>query len=537
MTDNVINFEELLNEVKASGCLGQAQRQIDLFTFLLSKSQNAEFLDITQYQLAVDVFGRSEKFDPASDSIVRVEMHRLRSNLRVFSSRSETYKIEIPRASYQVVVTRKEDKPQNTLPNFRIGKPIIATGAALLFASGFLASAAIQTSQSTSNKVECSKILPNVFVENMGATGEFQRYVERVIKVTLSQHTNLNTLSQGSVCKGKSAPAFAVEYFVIEEGNQNFNVNITVKGKPLGNIISFDQITGKGIGDVDDESLYFEILKAVNEVAKPYGVIARQALAMEWGHPISQDNYRCLVAWYDSFAAEYKEEQLDAHACLKRSAQHDNAPPDIYGGLAANYLKQDRAFSVYKEAKSLPYKKATEIFERFDKGWVNSAEMVIARMAYEKQRKEYSPDKLRSVISVAKNRYDTNAIVLLYASYYAGYTLGDWENAKALSDRTKLFHSDRDQSVFVLDAAYAFLYEEPDEALKYCKKAYAKISIWENILLHACAKQAGNEEWVGKTSEALSSLEISNDAEKVAYVRSRKFDPVLTKKLEYVLTR
>lgn len=96
--------------VSASGALGKAKRQRELLHYLLAQKERGRLDGLMQYSIAFDVLGRPDNFDPSTDSIVRVEMHRLRKNLLQFNATSKTVQITIPRASYEVVVT---DKAQN----------------------------------------------------------------------------------------------------------------------------------------------------------------------------------------------------------------------------------------------------------------------------------------------------------------------------------------------------------------------------------------------------------------------------------------
>jgi len=98
---------QIINDVKHSGVLGKSQRPAKLFEYLLQKSLLNEHTSLSQYSIAIDVLERSETFDSAIDSIVRVEMHRLRASLKTYNAGNHAYTITIPPASYQVIVQEK----------------------------------------------------------------------------------------------------------------------------------------------------------------------------------------------------------------------------------------------------------------------------------------------------------------------------------------------------------------------------------------------------------------------------------------------
>lgn len=62
----------------------QAERQKRFLTYLVEEELAGRGEQIGQYGIAAEVFDRDEKFDPAVDSVVRVEARRLRSKLTEF---------------------------------------------------------------------------------------------------------------------------------------------------------------------------------------------------------------------------------------------------------------------------------------------------------------------------------------------------------------------------------------------------------------------------------------------------------------------
>jgi hypothetical protein len=68
---------------RAIGLLGRNTRPGRLLEYLGSKYFSQQEAQLTEFDIAREVFGRSsENFDPAEDAVVRVEVHRLRKKLR-----------------------------------------------------------------------------------------------------------------------------------------------------------------------------------------------------------------------------------------------------------------------------------------------------------------------------------------------------------------------------------------------------------------------------------------------------------------------
>jgi hypothetical protein len=70
-----------LRAVLQSGILDRAANLRALLTYVCSRYFEGEAEQMKEYNIAVEVFGRSPDFDPKRDSIVRVEAHRLRKRL------------------------------------------------------------------------------------------------------------------------------------------------------------------------------------------------------------------------------------------------------------------------------------------------------------------------------------------------------------------------------------------------------------------------------------------------------------------------
>src|SRR5580693_324387 len=73
-----------LQAVLTSGAFGGRVRLANLLQYICEKYFEGNTDAIKEYSIATDVFGRSPSFDQATDSIVRVEVFRLRKKLREF---------------------------------------------------------------------------------------------------------------------------------------------------------------------------------------------------------------------------------------------------------------------------------------------------------------------------------------------------------------------------------------------------------------------------------------------------------------------
>src|SRR5580765_4778849 len=78
-----------------------------LLRYLAKQAVEHPGVPVKEYQIATEVFGRQADFDPQLDSMVRVQVGRLRSKLAEYYSSegvNDLTGVEIPKGSYAVVI-------------------------------------------------------------------------------------------------------------------------------------------------------------------------------------------------------------------------------------------------------------------------------------------------------------------------------------------------------------------------------------------------------------------------------------------------
>ena len=90
--------------------------------FVVDKSLGDAGDQLKEYTIATEVFGRSNRFSPRNDSVVRVQASRLRSKLHEYyatEGKADPVRIELPKGHYNPVFSFVEiDRPDSpTLPN------------------------------------------------------------------------------------------------------------------------------------------------------------------------------------------------------------------------------------------------------------------------------------------------------------------------------------------------------------------------------------------------------------------------------------
>ena len=93
-----------LEKIGKSAVFANAGRMFPLLQYLVRAELEGTAAKLNQHRIAIDVMGRDERFDPSTDSIVRVDMGRLRSKLREYyatEGAADNLIISLPKGRYR----------------------------------------------------------------------------------------------------------------------------------------------------------------------------------------------------------------------------------------------------------------------------------------------------------------------------------------------------------------------------------------------------------------------------------------------------
>lgn len=105
---------DLIARVMASSGLSRSPRLRQLLDYLLTQSLDESTPPPTEEQIGVAVFGRPHGYDTSTDTIVRVEISKLRKKLEHYfldEGRDEAMVLELPRRFYGLVFRPRETVP------------------------------------------------------------------------------------------------------------------------------------------------------------------------------------------------------------------------------------------------------------------------------------------------------------------------------------------------------------------------------------------------------------------------------------------
>lgn len=256
-SEELAAIQQHLATLTAHPLFTQAERLAHFLSFIVDTELKGESNKLNQNVIAIEVFERGADFDPAADSIVRVEAGRLRAKLREYydtMGSDDGIRIELPKGSYiphfqlenvTSIVGAKTEAGIETSSG-GIGKPVIVAAIALLLAAltVYLMLKPVDTAQQTApvattdtttfqdtepvsvvlNKTPSIAVLPFV---NMSGDPEQEYFSDGIAEEILNALARLNNLrvaarTSSFYFKGKN-----VELSTIAE---KLNVNHVLEG-------------------------------------------------------------------------------------------------------------------------------------------------------------------------------------------------------------------------------------------------------------------------------------------------------------------
>ena len=100
-----------LELILASPDLNATQQQIALLKFVVNQALAGQVLEIKEYNVAVEVFGRGPSFNPRNDPIVNIQIDILRRKLARYyknTGKNDPIRIDFPKGSYVPVFKKQK---------------------------------------------------------------------------------------------------------------------------------------------------------------------------------------------------------------------------------------------------------------------------------------------------------------------------------------------------------------------------------------------------------------------------------------------
>ncbi|MBI1731801.1 MAG: hypothetical protein HYR49_03400 [Gammaproteobacteria bacterium] len=318
--DEVTAIRDQLARMLRHPLFAQSERQSRFLKYVVEETVTGAGRRLNQFVLGVEVFDRDQRFDPAIDSIVRVEAGRLRAKLREYYDefgQDDPVVIELPKGTYAMAVQfgsigAAPDHPGRGVTDRQIppAKPVVA-------------------------------VLP---FENLSGDQEQEYFTSGVAEdliTELSRVSGLRVISrQSSVTfKGKSATVQQV----CEELRADYVVEGSVRKVGARVRISTQLVDGRTGQDRWAQRYDRELLdifsvqdEVVQKITAALQINLSPAEETRFGRK-GTDNleaYDCVLRGVEYFRSFRKQDLFQARALLRHAIRLDPGYAEAYAALA-----------------------------------------------------------------------------------------------------------------------------------------------------------------------------------------------------------
>jgi hypothetical protein len=124
---------EQLEKILHSRAFQGSEFLISLLQYLVQEAISNPYAQLKEYTIATTVLGRSNDFDPRVDSVVRVQVKRLRSKLEEYyetEGKADRVLIDLPKGHYKAVFSYIQNKEETAFARDRQAEAAPSTAAA-----------------------------------------------------------------------------------------------------------------------------------------------------------------------------------------------------------------------------------------------------------------------------------------------------------------------------------------------------------------------------------------------------------------------
>ncbi|TSD83770.1 hypothetical protein FFK22_036075 [Mycobacterium sp. KBS0706] len=311
---------------------------------------------IKSYTIAVDVFGRGEGFDAATDPIVRIEASRLRTALAAYydgPGRDSTIRIQLPKGGYvpifeQISSIRDAVEPPRRGRSITVGWRALAVVAVLLAtvaAGGFW----FQASPTASRE-------PLLIVDPVAVASDDPLRVQMALGLSQSLVVAL-TRFQGLrvVYAPDEARRQAIDDHLAKDGGRRSLYALDSSLRQEGGSIRFwwrlsdirrgetvwSDMVDRSVSDGTMIPIEDEIAHGVaTRIGEPTGLVATRETHIELARPTG--GYGCVLRARAYYTAISETLHRDVRSCLEATVAADATYADAWSMLAYVYLDEDR---------------------------------------------------------------------------------------------------------------------------------------------------------------------------------------------------
>ena len=355
--------QEQLDRIARAGALVADSRGYALLAYLLDHYQKAgPRTPVKAYAIAVDVLGRPSSFDPTRDSIVRVEVSRLRKLLELYflgPGASDPVRFSIPGGQSHLVLRRhltEAEVPPPVEPEpvrkFPWQSPAIALGAAILCVALITGFAALRGGTGTAEvDAALAEEFPRLFVQpfkklEMVAEAFPRGALSAFLAAELSEFKTFRVIGPSSPSTlPVRARDFILEGTVLRADrtkNALVDLRLTLKDK-FGTILWSDTLRF----DPQDWGGPGPVFQAISGISSTLGgamgvidTIGRDRLdaeLTEWSDGTPPE-FHCILLWQSFDLLKDPDDRSGARRCLEAAAANKSRVSQVWSALGFSRL-------------------------------------------------------------------------------------------------------------------------------------------------------------------------------------------------------
>lgn len=346
------DVSEIVRRLEAAGALGQGGRMPALLRYLLQEEAAGRGERLRAHAIATEVLGRASSFDPQEDSIVRVEIGRLRKALDYYyatEGKDEPLRISIPRGTYRPDIATISESPGPSRADGRqVGRKLsvlvlVTAGVALLIAAllwgGRSQFGRAPEPAAYSGATPRLVLLP--FEGGDAAARELTPGLRAQLVSLLAQQPWLSVSVQESFVPRPPVPPKLFSLTgVLETGAGGYVLQALLHTEPEHRVVW----TGRYSGSLHKSAL--DLARGIaqdlaGDLGYPLGPMGRAIAANSTAtEPEIEDRFLCMMNAYRYRLGRSTKQREDAEACLTRLTARF---PDFHEGRAmlALFATQD----------------------------------------------------------------------------------------------------------------------------------------------------------------------------------------------------
>jgi TolB-like protein len=344
--DIILSFIDTLeNGAQLSG----SARRYKLLRYLVTAELAGKGADLKAYAIGLDVLKRPEDFDPSTDSIVRVEVARLRDALELYYAKNESLavpRISIPRGTYRpkisIISTTKTNRSKRKIAS------ILVLAA---FSSFVICAALIQLGSAAKSKPQTLFTGPSVATLPFDYSGDATDAEDFAYGLGIDLITEVSRFDWLSVFMVLERPKSLenigeVDYILtgdVRTNSQNFLATITLLEAGTGKVLWSEKYS-KPRNAVNLLSVQHDAaIQIAGEIARPEGLISSlESRKIVRDVTQSDSAYACIFMLYKYWRDFSETTHLEVRSCLEDSLIDEPNYAEAHGALSFMFIDEGR---------------------------------------------------------------------------------------------------------------------------------------------------------------------------------------------------